>query len=374
MKTPLQKLIKISNRLGSDRSLVLGAFGNTSVKTDDGQSMYIKASGTCLKEMTADRGWRKLKTQKIIDILNDSTFQQANSAESETKISTSLIKACCDDKPDTVKPSIESFFHAILDPCVVHLHPEAVLAVACANDGQQYIEELFRRKKHPPLWIPYVGLGYASAKEMQHHITAYEKQYSRRPNVLVIQNHGLVISESSPKAALHRTEKTMKVFEKVLVKLNAKHNETEHPEAIRIAHDIRAAIVESTEARINTAHFHDSTVTAFMNLPRARELCQGDPMTNDEAAFTHGPPLWLEESSPEYIADAIETIAKTRRPVPRGFLVKNAGLFVATPSRDLNMIADICRAYMRIRATADQLGGPRPIPRNLLDQYAEPTQ
>ena len=372
MKIPLQKLIQISNRLGSDPSLVLGTFGNTSVKTDDGRFMYIKASGTCLKDMTADCGWRKLQTQKVIDILNDNTLKHIDPAEHETNMAAALIKACCDDKPATIKPSIESFFHAMLDHCVIHLHPEAVLAVACAKDGQKHLEKLFSHKKHPPLWIPYVGLGYASAKEIQHHITTYETQYGCRPRVLVIQNHGLVISDTSNDAAMELTHTTMQIFESHMPQLDSVSAiSPSHPDINRVADDIFTGISKVSSQSIDVAWRNDSTIAAFMNLPRVRELCQGDPITNDEAAFTHGPPLWLEESDPQAITAALDTVKKNSRPVPHGFLVKNVGLFVASPTRNLNMITDICRAYMRIRAAADNLGGPRPITRNLLDQYAE---
>jgi rhamnose utilization protein RhaD (predicted bifunctional aldolase and dehydrogenase) len=46
MNKALIDLIKISNSTGRDPALVQGGGGNTSVKTDDGKYMYIKASGT----------------------------------------------------------------------------------------------------------------------------------------------------------------------------------------------------------------------------------------------------------------------------------------------------------------------------------------
>lgn len=52
MDKVLADLIKISNTTGKDPALVLGGGGNTSVKTADGKYMYIKASGTALKDMS----------------------------------------------------------------------------------------------------------------------------------------------------------------------------------------------------------------------------------------------------------------------------------------------------------------------------------
>ena len=53
MDKALTDLIRISNVTGRDSSLVAGGGGNTSVKTDDGKFMFIKASGTALKDMDA---------------------------------------------------------------------------------------------------------------------------------------------------------------------------------------------------------------------------------------------------------------------------------------------------------------------------------
>jgi rhamnose utilization protein RhaD (predicted bifunctional aldolase and dehydrogenase) len=44
MDTALNELISMSNKVGKDKSLVLGNYGNTSVKTDDGRYMFIKAT------------------------------------------------------------------------------------------------------------------------------------------------------------------------------------------------------------------------------------------------------------------------------------------------------------------------------------------
>ena len=75
MKTELEEFVRISKRLGRDKSLVLGSFGNTSVKTEDGRYMLIKASGTRLKDMTSHSGWRQLQTRKVLDILDDETLK-----------------------------------------------------------------------------------------------------------------------------------------------------------------------------------------------------------------------------------------------------------------------------------------------------------
>ena len=71
MDTALGELIRISNAVGKDKTLVLGNFGNTSVKSDDGTSMVIKASGTELAAMNTENGWRRVRVADVLALLND---------------------------------------------------------------------------------------------------------------------------------------------------------------------------------------------------------------------------------------------------------------------------------------------------------------
>ena len=73
MDKTLKELIRISNTVGRDPSLVQGGGGNTSVKTDNAQNMYIKASGTALKDMTAAQGWRRMAVDRTRAIITDET-------------------------------------------------------------------------------------------------------------------------------------------------------------------------------------------------------------------------------------------------------------------------------------------------------------
>ena len=71
MDKALAALIKISTTTGKDTALVQGGGGNTSVKTADGKYMFIKASGTALKDMSESRGWRRMNLQKVLAIIQD---------------------------------------------------------------------------------------------------------------------------------------------------------------------------------------------------------------------------------------------------------------------------------------------------------------
>ena len=147
MDKMLEELIRISHAVGSDKSLVLGNYGNTSVKSEDGAAMVIKASGAELAAMNAESGWRRVRVAEVLALLSDKRLARLSETDRLTRIDAALLLACDDEQPACVKPSIETFFHALLDTVVVHLHPEAVLAAACANNGQKVVAKLFANEK-----------------------------------------------------------------------------------------------------------------------------------------------------------------------------------------------------------------------------------
>jgi hypothetical protein len=67
----LADMLKVSHDVGRDPRLVQGGGGNTSVKTDGGARMYVKASGTALGDMEEGRGYRLVDVAQCVGILED---------------------------------------------------------------------------------------------------------------------------------------------------------------------------------------------------------------------------------------------------------------------------------------------------------------
>ncbi|MHC4336944.1 MAG: class II aldolase/adducin family protein [Planctomycetota bacterium] len=209
MDTTLTELIRISRAVGKDSSLVLGGFGNTSAKTADGKYMYIKASGTALKDMTERKGWRRLRVDSILAMLRDKSLNCMDVDEREAKVTNGLFSACDDKFKAGGKPSIESGFHSMLDTYVIHLHPAAVLAYVCAKNGQAELQKLFKKEKYPPLWVPYANPGYMLAKKIETLTRNYNSQYDSGPRVMFLQNHGLLVPSNNSSTALQLVRKVV---------------------------------------------------------------------------------------------------------------------------------------------------------------------
>ncbi len=93
MDESLLQLIKISNTVGKDAALIQGGGGNTSVKTEDGEQMYIKASGTSLKDMSAESGWRRLRLGAVVSIIKDESIVKLDTYAREAEVVNRLLGA-----------------------------------------------------------------------------------------------------------------------------------------------------------------------------------------------------------------------------------------------------------------------------------------
>jgi len=71
-KNSLAQLIEISHAVGANREYVQAAGGNTSVKSPDGRTMAIKASGTALTLMSETDGWVEMDVAAVLSALDRS--------------------------------------------------------------------------------------------------------------------------------------------------------------------------------------------------------------------------------------------------------------------------------------------------------------
>lgn len=372
MDTALAELIQISHAVGRDKSLVLGNYGNTSVKSDDGKTMLIKASGAELTAVSPDCGWRRVRVAEVLALLNDKQFAKLPEADRIARIDAALLLACDDDRPACIKPSIETFFHALLDTVVIHLHPEAVLAVACANNGQKVVAKLFAGEKYPPLWIPYAGLGYPSARKIKSLMAAYKSTYARTPSVMILQNHGLLVSAATTAAAIRIVKKTVAVFAAAQTPPKPLKAKTADLVALRTAQSaIRQAVFNAGGGFTAVAALTDAATLSFLAHPNAKALCGSGALTPDEAAVVHGGPLWVENLNPAKLTVQLDKFKRAGKPMPVGFAVKGLGLLTAAPAKDSAFIADFFRSYAQVRLDASRFGGLCFIQPKLAAQYAE---
>ncbi|NRB04796.1 MAG: class II aldolase [Rhodobacteraceae bacterium] len=158
----------LSARLGQDPLQVQGPGGNTSVKGDG--VMWIKASGTELAD--AER--------KPIFVAVDRNAAKAEAAGDGDGSCKSTVL----DPAVTLRPSIETTFHAALDHAVVaQTHSVATLVHAISPEGRAALVD--KLDGLPFVMVPYAKPGLPLTREIL-------ARASGDTRVIALQNHGLI--------------------------------------------------------------------------------------------------------------------------------------------------------------------------------------
>ena len=374
MDKALSELIRISNTVGKDSSLVQGGGGNTSVKTADGKYMYIKASGTALRDMTGQEGWRRVRVDSALSIIRDKSVARLDTQRREIEVVDRLLLACDDQVAGDARPSVEAHLHACLDRCVIHLHPSAAGAYVNARDGKAKLEKIFKAESPPPLWVPYTDPGYILAKRIARLVDSYQSQFSKRPAILFLEKHGLFITASNAGDALRLVRRVISCCNSKLKRLKTQDTrlKTKPPLARDITaakSAIRKAFFEATGEHTMIWYYYNDAIADFLRQRDAKKMLSGS-LTPDELVYANGPAMWVElqkagkSRSPAAAESESQGIARRlRRQIERGrkpsaaFLVKGVGLFVAGTEKIAPTVRDIVLYSIFIRTNAQRMGG-----------------
>ena len=194
-KTTLDQVLYASHLLGANRALANYGGGNTSAKgtaTDhvgrEVAVMWVKGSGSDLATMTAE-SFTPLRLDEIQPLFT-------RRAMSDEDMVAHLAR--CQLDPFAPRPSIETLLHAFIPAAhVQHTHPDAINALACAEQGPELVAECFGDQA---AWIEYVRPGFALAKQVAE---AVRGDPSLR--LVVLAKHGLVVWGDTAREAYART-------------------------------------------------------------------------------------------------------------------------------------------------------------------------
>jgi NAD(P)-dependent dehydrogenase (short-subunit alcohol dehydrogenase family)/rhamnose utilization protein RhaD (predicted bifunctional aldolase and dehydrogenase) len=359
MDKALADLIRMSNLTGKDPALVLGGGGNTSVKTEDGRYMYIKASGTALKDMNEERGWRRLRIEPVLAILRDRSLPRLDAIARENAVVTRLLDACDDCLTCGARPSVESHLHALLKSHVIHLHPLVVSAYVNARRGAAQLAKLFSDEKLPPLWVPYADPGFMLARKIAALVAGYEQEHGCKPQILFLEKHGVFVTADSANAALRLVHRVIEKCEGGLGVLRVPRIRTPAAEDVTAARlAIRKAVFDATGQYVPVSHFPvTEKIAAFMVHRASRALLAAPALHPEELVFANGPALWVEKTDPVRIARAIQARVTRTRKAPYAFIAKDLGLFIAADKSLAPLAAEMADGSVTVRMHAHRFGG-----------------
>ncbi len=191
MKKTIQDLIEISTYAGDRVDYTQGGGGNTSVKKDG--VMLIKASGYRLVDITENTAFVAVDKEKIENYYNCVDLSVKKDYEKESaEISKGSVIAM--DGIETLRPSVEVGFHAILKKYVIHTHSVYANIITCSVEGEALAEKLFSDKDFGYIFMPYINPGFELTLAMKTKIENYVKEKGKFPEVIFMKNHGLVVT------------------------------------------------------------------------------------------------------------------------------------------------------------------------------------
>ncbi len=354
----LSDIVRISKAVGGDSYLVQGGGGNTSVKTEDGKYMYIKASGTPLKDMNHRTGWRILHLDSVLSIIKDKSVWQLDVPAREAEVVNQLLLACRDNVTGNSRPSVEAHLHAYLGKCVIHLHPSVIIAYLNAKEGKARLLKLFKDQKPPALWVPYAAPGFLLAKKILKLIGDYQNRFNQKPAILFLEKHGLIVSAKSPDSALRLVRMIIarcknKLKQSKIVKIKPVDRKIINQAKLVI----RRAFHEATGYNVMISYFYDNRIAEFMREKNAPVMLRPPALTPDELLYSNGPAMWLERPDEKKIVRKIARQLDRNVSPTIAFLIKDIGLFIVSIPKTAHIVRDIVLSSFIVRANAFRMGG-----------------
>jgi rhamnose utilization protein RhaD (predicted bifunctional aldolase and dehydrogenase) len=200
----LKELEIISGGVGNRIDYVQGGGGNTSVKLDE-QYMAVKASGYRLNQITSAQGYVVINYRNIqnyyhqVDLGLDRDYEKESVEYAQANVvETEGLKK--------LRPSVEAGFHSILKKYVIHTHPVYANLLCCSRDGRQIAAQICAERKLAFLWIPYINPGFCLTLKIKGEIARYQSEQGVFPEIIFMENHGLIVTAASCQKALNLHE------------------------------------------------------------------------------------------------------------------------------------------------------------------------
>lgn len=191
----IDELLELCRYAGSSLAIGQGAGGNASVKTADGV-MWIKASGYRLSAVCEGHGYLPMRTPEPAGLARSVAGRDARTANASMS---AYLQSLALDSTD-MRPSLETWFHAVLGRAVLHTHPIYANAFSCMEGGR---EELERLLTEPPVYVEYATPGHQLGEAVQRAVQG------KAAAQILLENHGLIASAHSTWEAIALSEEVL---------------------------------------------------------------------------------------------------------------------------------------------------------------------
>jgi len=363
--SPLDELIEISRAIGADPDLVQGGGGNTSVKSQDGKRIWVKASGTSLAEMDRRRGWAELDLVAARELLRVDGLADLPEDERESEVLRLLSETV--RRPEGARPSVESSLHAILDRVVIHTHPVGLNALLCARGSRRLFETFLDGQVPgglPVLYVPYVDPGFTLGARLDEEIARYRDRHGEIPPVVLLENHGLFVSAPTVRACL-RLSNRITTFAMQAIG-GRRINSRRFPVVGKSTPPDGGAAIRGVLLRAGCApcvvRRDDSAIAAeLLGDPKALAATKRGAFSPDQIVYCRTFPCVMPRgASPEQRVAAIVAYREQYGLDPRVIVVPDGGVYYcASGLEKLRVVSEVYRAAITVILRSVPFGGPR---------------
>jgi NAD(P)-dependent dehydrogenase (short-subunit alcohol dehydrogenase family)/rhamnose utilization protein RhaD (predicted bifunctional aldolase and dehydrogenase) len=353
MNQSLSDLLEISHFYGNDNEFVIGGGGNTSWKDD--HFLYVKASGTKLGSLTREQ-LIKIDRRALDSMLAQSfpsdVFQR------DQMILEGMMKSAVDN-PLNLRPSVETPLHHLISyRYVIHTHPTRINALLCSRDCRETVKRIFPEEV---LFVEYTDPGYVLFRKLESEISAYRTRFSKDPQIILVQNHGVFISADTCSEIRAQYDFCLSLvngqnpYITDTEKIDIDENATRLLPAFRmLLSDAGIKILKVRQSKL-VSHF-----TANEEAARLVSL----PFTPDNIVYCKARPIYIESTgTPDEITEVFkQKLAKYRSDFgsnPKIILVKDLGLIAADESIKMaDTLLEVFEDLMKISYLSQAFGGP----------------
>ena len=358
-KNMLETLVELSNKYGKQHEYVLAGGGNTSYKTSD--TIYVKGSGTSLAKIT-EEGFVKINRAELEKIWTN--VYSDNQAEREAQVLSDMMASRMLGE-ESKRPSVETLLHDLFpQKYVLHVHPCAINALTCSNNGKSDMQKLFPNA----VWVDECEPGYILATHCKAVLDEHKKETGKDTEVVFLQNHGIFFASDTEDGIDSLVNDVMSKIKAIVGEypdFTPVDEAERNTAAAAVAPMIRMAYASDGKAFVKFAA--DKTVLGYAQSREAFEVLRA-PLTPDHIVYCKAEPLFIENTDADSIRAAFAELEARRGFKPKVVFVKNVGMFtVGKTMKEAETALDVWRDAMTITTLASSFGGVRHMADNMAD-------
>jgi NAD(P)-dependent dehydrogenase (short-subunit alcohol dehydrogenase family)/rhamnose utilization protein RhaD (predicted bifunctional aldolase and dehydrogenase) len=352
MKPEIKELIEISKFYGASKQFVIAGGGNTSFK--DEQTIWIKASGQSLAELTED-GLVALSREKL-HVLSSNSYSDEPSAREE-QVKNDMFLSILEPGKNK-RPSVETSLHEIIQyKFIVHLHPTLINGILCSRNAKSLILKIFGESA---LFVPYTDPGYILFKKLEADIIQFRGKFSRDPQIIFLENHGSFVGANT-------TEEIKKIYSEIIQKIGEQIPPLSEITPLPF-NPILSKVLPGLRLLLSSGHpgvirFRNNSLIAnfYQNQQEFHKISL--PLTPDIIVYCKTRYLYIEQSStPEKILDSfryqLPHFVSEYGYNPKVFVIKDLGVFaIAENYASAEACLDVYEDLIKISHYASLCGG-----------------